>query len=406
MTDIAAYSQNDILADLTVASPKPGVSIEITDVVQFAVMQADWDDLLGRAAELNAFMSPVLVRAAARSYPQSRPRVVLAWKTIEDRRRLTGVWVFAVGYANKSLLPIRVLTAPPFSYGYLATPVVDRAFLEETLDAMLDRIADDPDLPKIIALDSMGMEGPAMAALVNVLAGRGNAPCILEQARRPKLESDQDSKQYFQNALSNSSRKKLRQRRRRLSEKGVLTSEIISDPNAIPKAIDEFFSLEASGWKGRHGTALHCSDADAAFFRTGFAALAQHGCASIHSLRLDKRLISMQLVVRAGHAAFTWKTAYDEDFSKFSPGKLLLEDYTAAFLGDKRIRFVDSCAQDDTSYMSIWTERQQVGDLLIDARRGGSHAFQLLGKLEMMYRGLRTTAKQYYLQLRHNQAAR
>jgi hypothetical protein len=342
-------------------------------------------------------MNPALVLAAAKSYPQSRPLAVLAWKTIEGRRRLTGVWAFAVGHAHRSPLPMRVLTAPPFSYGYLATPVIDGVFLEETLDAMLDQIADEPDLPKIIALKAMGMEGSTMAALEHVLANRGSTPCILEQVHRPKLESVCDAKQYFENALSSSSRKKLRQHRRRLSEKGVLTTKIISDPHAIPKAIEEFLLLEASGWKGCQGTALLCSDADAAFFRTGLTALAQQGDASIHTLRLDQRLVAMQVMMRAGHAAFTWKTAYDEEFRDFSPGILLLEDYTAAFLVDESIGFVDSCAQDDNTYMSAWTERQSVGDLWIDSRRGTSPAFQLLGKLETIYRRLRTTAKQQYL---------
>ena len=39
--------------------------------------------------------------------------------------------------------------------------------------------------------------------------------------------------------------------------------------------------------------------------------------------------------MRAGAVAFTWKTAYDEQFHDFSPGMLLLEDYTAAFLADQ-----------------------------------------------------------------------
>jgi len=380
------------------------MSIEIADVVHFAALQSEWADLLGRAAEPNAFMSPALVRSAAESYPDMQHRVVLAWKTIEGFRRLIGVWAFSVGPADKSLLPIRVLTAPPFSNGFLATPVVDSLFLEETLDAMLDRIASEPDLPKLIGLKSMGMEGPTMAALAYVLANRLSAPCILEQVRRPKLESVYDGKKYFEKALSGSSRKKLRQYRRRLSEKGVLTTETISDPFAFQKAIEEFLLLEASGWKGRQGTALLCNDADTAFFRTGLAVLAQQGDASIHSLRLDQRPVSMQLVVRAGHAAFTWKTAYDEAFRDFSPGKLLLEDYTAVFLDDESIRFVDSCAQDDTSYMSAWTERQPVGNLWIDARRGGSLEHQLLGKLQTIYSKLRTTAKQHYLWLHRNRA--
>ena len=71
----------------------------------------------------------------------------------------------------------------------------------------------------------------------------------------------------------------------------------------------------------------------------------------------------MQLILRCGEAAFTWKTAFDERFQDFSPGMLLLEDYTASLLADERIAFVDSCAQDDSGFMAVWTERQPVADL-------------------------------------------
>ena len=90
----------------------------------------------------------------------------------------------------------------------------------------------------------------------------------------------------------------------------------------------------------------------------------------------------MQIVGRAGAAAFTWKTAYDEQFQDFSPGMLLLEDYTAAFLADETIASVDSCSLDDSGYMAAWTERQPVADLWIDARRGGSLAFRVLSALQ------------------------
>ena len=50
----------------------------------------------------------------------------------------------------------------------------------------------------------------------------------------------------------------------------------------------------------------------------------------------------MQIVAARRAAAFTWKTAYDETFHDFSPGMLLLEDYTAAFLADHTIAFVNS----------------------------------------------------------------
>ena len=112
----------------------------------------------------------------------------------------------------------------------------------------------------------------------------------------------------------------------------------------------------------------------------------------------------MQLILRCGDAAFTWKTAFDERFQDFSPGMLLLEDYTASLLADERIAFVDSCAQDDSGFMAVWSERQGVADLWFDVRRGGSLAFRSLSALQKSYRDLRATAKNAFYATRRPRA--
>jgi hypothetical protein len=101
----------------------------------------------------------------------------------------------------------------------------------------------------------------------------------------------------------------------------------------------------------------------------------------------------MQIVLRAGATAFTWKTAYDEALRHFSPGMLLLEDYTAAFLADPNIECVDSCVYDESSFMAVWNEREAMAELWIDARRGGSAAFVHLSRVQKTYLWLRTKAK-------------
>ena len=76
---------------------------------------------------------------------------------------------------------------------------------------------------------------------------------------------------------------------------------------------------------------------------------------------------------------------------------LLLENYTAAFLADQSIAVVDSCAFDDTGFMSVWQEREVVAQVLIDARRGGSPAFTAIAGLQKTFLKLRTTAKALWL---------
>jgi CelD/BcsL family acetyltransferase involved in cellulose biosynthesis len=321
--------------------------------------------------------------------------VLLAWQ--DGRRRLVGVCAFAIRQVPQSILRMQVLTAPPWTHAYLSTPVVDRELLDATLGAMLDHVAGDAALPKIMALEAMSADSRTAHALARVLALRGSASCILGQSTRPKLASELDAKSYMENALSSASRKKLRQHRRRLAEKGVLESRIIAGPDAVGRSLEDFLVLEAAGWKGRQGTALLSDKADAAFARAMVGTLAAHGDASIHGLYLDGRPVSLQIVLRAGRAAFTWKTAYDEAWHDVSPGMLLLEDYTAAFLEDDSIDFVDSCAHDDSGFMATWSERQPTTRMWVDVRRGRSVGFTVLSRLQQGYLMAREAAKAAYL---------
>jgi CelD/BcsL family acetyltransferase involved in cellulose biosynthesis len=174
----------------------------------------------------------------------------------------------------------------------------------------------------------------------------------------------------------------------------------LANPHELAPAVEDFLALEASGWKGRQGTAFLSNAQHAAFLRATVTALAAQGAVTIDALTVDGRPVSMQIILRSGRAAFTWKTAFDEDFGDFSPGMLLLEDYTATFLADPGIAYVDSCALDDTSYMAVWTERQSIANLWLDARPGGSLAFRSLSALQKSYRELRATAKAAYLAAR------
>jgi CelD/BcsL family acetyltransferase involved in cellulose biosynthesis len=411
MSDIQAFSTSDIPA--AAATPTASganssalratpISVEIVDAMQLAGLRPAWDDLLTRADTPNVLMDPAMVQAATEAFPQTQSTVLLAWKTPADgKRQLAGIWAFSVGRPHLSAAPVRVLNAPVGPHRYLAAPVIDHACLDETLHAMLDEIAARPELPKIIALEAMPIHTPTMDALQRVLTARGSAACILEQFRRPKLVSDLDGKGYLEKALSSSSRKKLRQHRRRLEEKGTLTSVVVTEPNAVRGALEDFMRMEAAGWKGNQGTALLCNAPHAEFMRKAVSAMSQLRCAWMHALYLDGKPVSMQIIMRAGSVAFTWKTTYDEQFQDFSPGMLLLEDYTTSFLADKSIATVDSCAHNDSGYMSAWTDRQLIADIWIDAERGGSMAFRVLSLLQKRYRDARAATKSAHLALQN-----
>ena len=375
------------------------ITVERASGTRLAEIESDWRDLISRAHEPNVFMSPAAVRAAEQQLGR-RCVTLLAWRGMGQGKRLDGVWAFALAAPPHSPLPMRVLLSPAMPHGYLATPVIDRAAADDVLSAMLDLLADAGDLPKTIVLDPIRADGLTMRALARVSRIRGTEPFVVSEATRPVLASTLDGAAYFEKALSSGSRKKLRQHRRRLAEKGALTQEVFTTPAAVGKAFEEFLALEQAGWKGRRGTALLCNPAEAAFARAMIGDLAANGDAEIHALYADRGPVSMQIVLRAGAVAFTWKTAYDETMHDYSPGMLLLEDYTKAFLADARIARVDSCAYDESSFMAAWSERQTIAQVWLNARRGGSRRFVLAAWLHKTFVGLRARAKDHYLSWR------
>jgi CelD/BcsL family acetyltransferase involved in cellulose biosynthesis len=368
------------------------ISVERAGAAQLTTIDAEWRDLVARSHEPNVFMDPAILHLAGDDCV-----TLLAWN---GEHKLMGVWAFAV--ARHPVLPVKLLRSPALPYSYLATPVLDRAVAHAAVTAMLDFIAADATLPKTISLEPMRADGPAMQALSAALADRKSAPVLLHQGKRPVLASDLDAKQYFEKAMSSSSRKKLRQHRRRLEEQGKLESRVCVTAADVTQAFEGFLSLESSGWKGRVGTALLCNPAEAALVRAMVGALAQHGNAWVHALYQNDKAVAAQVVLRAGATAFTWKTAYDEALGDFSPGMLLLEDYTAAFLADKSIERVDSCSFDETGFMSAWSEREEIAHLLIDAQSNGSLSFAVAAGLYKTFLQARAAAKELYLRGRRH----
>jgi hypothetical protein len=89
----------------------------------------------------------------------------------------------------------------------------------------------------------------------------------------------------------------------------------------------------------------------------------------IHSFKLDGRVIaSLIVLLQSGHA-WTWKTTYDEDLAKYSPGTMLMMATTESHLDDPNIQITDSCAVEDHPVMArLWSERREFATMIIGLR--------------------------------------
>ncbi len=120
-----------------------------------------------------------------------------------------------------------------------------------------------------------------------------------------------------------SMRRNLKRFRKRLEDRGDLTVEIQSGSQASDRFLPEFLALEASGWKGRGGTAiLHNPDLKM-FFAEIVKRFADEARLEWHIMRLSGRPVAAQLAFRSGAALVLAKWAFDEDFADCRLGTLL-----------------------------------------------------------------------------------
>jgi len=135
-------------------------------------------------------------------------------------------------------------------------------------------------------------------------------------------------------------------------------------------AIETFLALEASGWKGKRGTALVQVKGDAAFIRRATRALAEGGRCQIVTLRAGATPVASGIVLRHLSRAFFFKLGVDEQFAKFSPGVQLTLELTRHLCADPEITSVDSTASPDHPMINpIWRGRFAIGDVLVPLRR-------------------------------------
>jgi CelD/BcsL family acetyltransferase involved in cellulose biosynthesis len=114
--------------------------------------------------------------------------------------------------------------------------------------------------------------------------------------------------------------REIRRRRRRLEEADRLTLEISTEASCSD--LEEFFDLEARGWKGAAGTAITSKPDTEAFYRRLCSVASDHGWL-VAFLRSGPDLIAADLSFEVDRAHYLLKTSFDPDHARYGPGLLL-----------------------------------------------------------------------------------
>jgi hypothetical protein len=293
-----------------------------------------WRALADRAIEPNGYYLPDWELAVNASAPGRTGASALAAR---NDATLVGLMpVVSLLRAYKIPLPALVSAHP---YGTLCTPLLERASAEDAAAQIMQAARDAG--ARALLLREVSLDGAAMKAFNAVL----------------------------RDALSAKKLKELRRQRHRLADHGTVAFEVARSRADVAAAIKTFLTLEASGWKGRRGTALAQIAGDAAFIRRAVTALADTANCEIITLRAGKTPVASGIVLRHQSRAFFFKLGVDERFAKYSPGVQLTLELTRRLCADPLVASADSTASPDHPMINpIWRGRLAIGDVLIPLR--------------------------------------
>jgi CelD/BcsL family acetyltransferase involved in cellulose biosynthesis len=323
----------------------------------------EWRALAAHALEPNVFYEPAFALAAAGVFG-SDVGAVLVWSGTSPRKLLGFFPARAKERRYGVKLPVLAGWTHPFAP--LGTPLVERNAAEPVIAAWLAHLAADPALPGLLLLPLIAADGPFATALGAILQRAHMQFADFAHHRRALLAPGAERLHYLERALSPHRYRELRRTGRRLSDLGALLFTATTSPAPLAAEIEDFFALEASGWKGEAGTAAACHEDLRSFIKTAVLALAAEGKAALNRILLDGRPIAATITLRSADHAWYWKTAYDESFARYAPGMLLTAALTEELAENAAIVRTDSCAAPDSRTVDrVWRERLTLCDRLI-----------------------------------------
>lgn len=354
-----------------------------------------WEDLSTAALEPNVFYEPwTLLPALQHLRGGADLLFVLVYAqdgTSTAAPMLCGFFPFERQTHYKNL-PFSALRLWKHVHCFLCSPLIRGDSAEACFEAVFDWAATDPRGSILIEFSGMSGDGPLWEAFVAFLEERRDPTLTLECTTRALLRPLTDAKTYLDEALSTKKRRTLRQQENALGRQGKLEYAVLAGDGDIAGWIDDFLRLEASGWKGREGTALSCHPAQKQFFVDTLKEAFRRGRLMMLALTFDGQPIAQLCNFLCRNGSFAFKVAFDEAYARFSPGVLLELANVEEVHRHAWIRWMDSCASPGPALTKqIWLDRRIIQTILATSGRSpGPFLISVLPFMQWTFHKLET----------------
>jgi CelD/BcsL family acetyltransferase involved in cellulose biosynthesis len=336
------------------------MSALITDLIvgpsaAFTDLLPEWRALWAQAPDREPFSHPGWVQAYLSAFePSARPVVLTV--------RLDGTLVAALPLVRESTIfdgmPVRLLRAPMNPHSFRAQALVLADQPPQTPCAFIDHLSAMPGWD-LLTIPRFARSGFA-DQLGHCAASHGfpillHPHCPTRYIAIPARALDGGDEPWLAD-VDPDLRKKMRRAWRQIQQEFRAEPELETCEVAEPADLQRFYDLEASGWKGRAGTAIKCSPGTVRFYTDVAQAFAGERALRLHFLCVQGVTIAGAFSIIAADRLYVLKWSYDEEYARYRPGQLL----SGEMLRDcfkRGLRTMD--LGEDADYKRAWTPLTQ-----------------------------------------------
>ena len=277
-------------------------------ITSFEQVRRQWQELLGRAAVNNLYLTPAWQE--------------LWWDDFQDGRALAGFYLAdAAGRADA----IASLSASGNDYSLLGSSdtfdyndFIVAAGAETTFyPALLDEL--DHNGGQRLELFSIGEDSPTLSILPGLAQERGFAVAVAPEDVAPRLALAATWDEYLA-GLTKKDRHELRRKLRRLESHPNWRWYCVSDPATAAARMDDFVDLMR---RSDAAKAEFLTPQREAFFRKMAAATAGQDILRLFFMELDDRPVAASLCLDYDGVRMLYNSGHDPEYRYYSVGLLL-----------------------------------------------------------------------------------
>lgn len=302
-------------------TPEAGTPHLLVETVRgreaFLKLKKAWDAALAEGPDSTFALAHDLVRLWAENFVPSRPPIVVVARRADH---LAGGLAFTIERGFVDGIRVQLARGLSNAHSTRGGVLLGREGIV-AIDALVEQTMEEP--WDVLELLDVPKGGGVLDALARAYEAQGCRVATDRPMESPYIPLP-GSWDELEKRLDSRFKQNLRRRRRRLEEHGEVTFEVITGGDALDAALEDAFTIEAGGWKGRDGSAIQSRPELVGFYGGWARLLAREGKLRLCFLSVGGKRVAFHFALVEGGRYLLPKCGYDETYADTSPGQLLM----------------------------------------------------------------------------------